>query len=208
MRDIRRRGGFYNLELMILIVALGCGLAAATTQKTLMSCVAAFFIGAIGGPLALLAAAFLAQFRLTEWVIGLGLAAIFGYVGILFSLQTYYGGRFITEWKARLPAYGTDFDRFPAVDLKAGLPGGAAPDAASGAKLVKFKFPDRSWFIAAERDHHEGGRWEWDETVFLDSRNGFHTTEHHYCGWKGLTGELASAARTAPSADDFFQKLR
>lgn len=79
-----------------------------------------------------------------------------------------------------------------------------ASELLANAKLAKFSFPDRSWLIVAEHDTHDGGL-EWDQAVFYDNYGKFHTTDHHFCSWEGLMGELSTYKEGARSVDDFYK---
>lgn len=142
---------------------------------------------------------------LLRWL-GRGLAALAVLVLILIGLRLYARHRFVADWKQRFPAYKDDIDRLPSVDLAVGLPSDDSqiPQPIAGAKLVRFRFPDGSWFAAAEHDTHDEGL-EWDAAVFYDSRGGFTVTKHHFCGWEGLSGELKRYSMEARSLEDFHK---
>ena len=148
-----------------------------------------------------LADAKLVKFRFPD---GSWLVAAF--ILLVVCIRSYSIRRFAADWQARLPAYKDSIDRLPAVDLHVGLPGDAkAPEPLADAKLVKFRFPDGSWLVAAEHDTHDEGL-EWDMTVFYDSRGAIHTTRHHFCGWEGLLRELSTHTEKAGSLDDFYKE--
>lgn len=143
--------------------------------------------------------------RLLIWT-GRGLAILAALVLLLLGVRAYAMHRFVADWQARFPSYKDDIGRLPAVDLAVGLPGEApAPEPFPGAKLVKYRFPDGSWFAAAEHDTHDEGL-EWDRTVFFDSRGRSRVSRHHFCGWEGLLSELTRPAKKARSVDEFFEK--
>ncbi|MCX5796404.1 MAG: hypothetical protein NTY77_13005 [Elusimicrobia bacterium] len=143
--------------------------------------------------------------RILTWL-GRILAIVTALILILVGIRAYSAHHFVADWKARFAACKDDIRSLPAVDLQQGLPGEAkAPEPVADAKLVTFRFPDGSWFIAAEHDTHDEGL-EWDRAVFYDSRGALRATNHHFCGWEGLLRELSGPAKRTPTLDDFYKE--
>lgn len=91
---------------------------------------------------------------------------------------------FVNSKDAFVKDWISTFNQCKTVSRIQNLPRDKRPDL-----IVVRRFPDQQW-VAAVADSTCSRAGGWDAAVFYDSRGRLHQTEHHFCGYEGLTDDI------------------
>src|ERR1043165_3027039 len=116
-------------------------------------------------------------------IVGIGVACVFAY-------PSFAKSRFTTTW-IRI------FRQLPAKSGLAPVPASYRPDL-----LFVRDFPDGSW-VAARSECTDDE--DFNAAVFVDSSHSIRTSDHHFCGYEGLSVELSEPS--AANLGEFYARL-
>lgn len=93
---------------------------------------------------------------------------------------------FVSAERAFVKDWGSTFKQCKTIEQIQGLPQDKRPDL-----IVIRRFPNQQW-VAAVADSTCSRTGGFDAAVFYDSQGHLHQSQHHFCGYEGLSSNINS----------------